>query len=72
MPNQPTISLTRLPRILRSRYGAAVRYDWLYRDAVNGVLPIQQGDNGRYFTTEEEIPIIAEILGLLPTTGAAV
>jgi hypothetical protein len=72
MSNQPTISLTRLPRVLRDRYGITVRYDQLYRDAVNGKLPIQQGDNSRYFTTDEEIPRIAEILGLIPTTEAAV
>jgi hypothetical protein len=60
------IPLPQLLRELNNRYkGANLKYAQLYRDALNGVLPIHQGPNSRYSADEADIPRIAELLGLL-------
>jgi hypothetical protein len=65
------IPLPCLPRVLRDRFGLAVTYDHLHRRAMNGTLPIERTDTGRYHATEENLPEIARLLGAAPSTQAA-
>jgi hypothetical protein len=59
-----------LPRIsprLAAQFEPNVPYQRIYKATLNGELPlIQQGDNGRYFALESDLPGIAAALGLRP------
>ena len=61
-----TIPLPRLPRALAAITAnrRTKSYDSCYKAALNGVIPVSQGDNGRYAVEADRLPEIAEALGL--------
>jgi len=69
MPSEPTIPLTLLPRELKARTGRSTTYRRVYTLALDGRLPAEQGENGRWRVRERNVQLIAEELGL---TGPAV
>jgi hypothetical protein len=59
------IPLTLLPhrlRRLKNPPQAVPTYRRCYHDALNGVIPAQQADNGRWTVDEDDLPLIAETL----------
>ena len=61
-----TISLPRLPRELAkiTENGKTAAYFSCYKAALNGIIPVIQGDNGRYSVEVDQLPEIALALGL--------
>ena len=61
---ETTIALTDLPRRLKKDYGKTKTYRQTYNAAVDGLIPAERGDNGRWHVTEANLPAVAEALGL--------
>jgi hypothetical protein len=61
-----TIPLPRLPRALAAitQNGRTKSYDTCYKAALNGIIPVLQGENGRYLFEADRLPEIASALGL--------
>jgi hypothetical protein len=61
-----TIPLPRLPRALSAitENGRTKSYDACYKAALNGIIPVSQGENGRYLIEIDRLPEIAEALDL--------
>ena len=53
--------------VLRKRYGASVGYQTLWRLAAEGRIPAER-IHGRWRVAEERVPLVAEALGLAPST----
>jgi hypothetical protein len=63
--SRDAIPLGDLPRILRSMTGKRAPYQKIYRLAVDGDLPLEKTDQGRWVARRGDIPAIAEILKLI-------
>lgn len=67
------IPLPRVPTELKAATGQDLPYRRLYGRVLDGLLPmVQQDANGRYYVKDEDLPALAEKLGLhAPATVAA-
>jgi hypothetical protein len=63
-----TLSLPSLPRLLREMTGRRVTYQSLYRRIVDGDLPAEKNEAGRWLVNRDDVDIIAAELGV--TEGA--
>jgi hypothetical protein len=71
MNGKARIPLTRLPReIAKLTGGPAPSYRQLYSAVLNGTIPAEQRENGRYDCGEHDVPAIAERFGLTLQTAA--
>jgi hypothetical protein len=58
------LSLSDVPRIIRNMTGKRASYQKLYRLLVDGDLPGEKNAAGRWQVRRQDIPVIAENLGL--------
>jgi hypothetical protein len=66
-----TLSLSDVPRIIRNMTGKRASYQRLYRLLVDGDLPGEKNSAGRWRVRREDIPVIANHLGLMTTQEGA-
>lgn len=67
-----TKPLTHLAPALRGAgYADAPNYRTLYHRSLDGVIPVEQSDKGRWFFDPADLHVIAEALGLTRETEAA-
>lgn len=59
-----TLSLSDLPRALREITGMRAPYQRIYRMVIDGDLPAQKNDAGRWFVNRDDIPVFVQKLGL--------
>ena len=59
-----TFSLAELPRMLREMTGKRAPYQRIYRMIVDGDLPAEKTEAGRWLVRREDVPGIVEKLGL--------
>jgi hypothetical protein len=63
--NTDKIPLPSLPRALALLTGGPTRpYTVCYKAVLDGRIPVEQGENGRYSVAHERLPEIARALGL--------
>ena len=60
-----TLKLSELPRTLRDMTGKRAPYQRLYRMVIDGDLPAQKNDIGRWIVKSSDVPGIARTLGLI-------
>lgn len=65
------IPLTLLPRELRQAGGPAISYRAAYNAALDGRLPAERGDNGRWTVARDDLARIADALAGLRGPAAA-
>jgi hypothetical protein len=62
---EKTIGLTDLPRELKTFTGGkTLSYRMLYQKVLNGALPAGRSSGGRWIIDRDDLPKIAETLGL--------
>lgn len=65
------IALADAPRELKKRHGVNISYRKLYTAVLDGRVPAERGDNGRWTLQKVDLPAIAEALGVPSRSEAA-
>lgn len=65
-----TIPLSQLPRSLKVQYGQAVSYRKLYMATLDGDLPAEKADDGRWYVQRADLHDIAKAFGLTADRAA--
>ena len=65
------LPLTRVPRQLLEANYPRTSYRRVYGAALSGFIPCEQGENGRWTFCPDDLPAIAEGLGLTANAHAA-
>ena len=64
---EPTIALTDLPRRLKADFGKAPSYRQAYNAAVDGRIPAERGENGRWRVPVANLADVAAAFGITAT-----